>query len=337
MDFDTYLRHARRQATPAEDRAVQAWLANPANAPLARKWMQQHADLLEQEDGPAEEMPDFEAVQAELMAKLGLTPAQPHKQRLIRWPYWVSAAVLLIGLMTGGAWLWQAKHSMPVLTTVATAYGELRTVQLPDGSTVKMNGHSTLRYAADLSTQSQREVWLDGEGYFSVKHLADNRRFVVHTTAGLQVEVLGTQFTVYRRHEQARVVLLTGKVRVDFADPARRREVVLKPGELLETFDAPPRRIEHKAVNTALYASWADNKLVFDETSLADVATRLSDTYGVAVSVAPPALSQYKVSGTFPVGNLEAVLQFLEKSFPLTIQRQPKQVIISANPSTIAR
>jgi len=212
-------------------------------------------------------------------------------------------------------------------SSYATAYGETRIVQLPDGSEVKLNGHSTLRYTGSLLAGKTREVWLDGEGYFSIKHLPDNRRFVVHTAAGLNVEVLGTKFTVYRRHAQARVVLLSGKVRVAFADSSQ--PVTLKPGEMLERQDAQPQKIVHKAVRVARYAAWKDDKLVFDETPVAEVAAQLSDTYGIKVIVATPALNHRTVTGTFPAKELDTVLQVLEKSFKLTIKRQANQLILS--------
>jgi ferric-dicitrate binding protein FerR (iron transport regulator) len=326
MTFEAYLRYTRQEASPAEARAVQTWLANPANAQLAQEWLERYTELLEQAEGPAEEMPDFQQVQQKIMTELGLGSAAPEKQR--RWPTWLAAAVVLMGLLFGGVWFWQAVR-VPVFATVATAYGEMRTVRLPDSSTVKLNGHSTLRYAADLSQQRSREVWLDGEAFFEVQHTPSHQRFVVHTTAGFQVAVLGTEFVVYHRHKRAHMVLLQGKVRVDFTDATRSKAVVLKPGERLATFDAEPQRLERKAVNTAQYAAWLDNKLVFDETSLADVATQLSDAYGVVVTIENPALAKYAVTGTFPVGNPEVVLQFLEKSFPLTVQRQPNRFVIS--------
>jgi transmembrane sensor len=212
---------------------------------------------------------------------------------------------------------------------VATAYGEQRTVQLPDGSLVKLNSHSRLRYAPAVAKNRVREVWLDGEGFFSVKHMPDNQRFVVHTTAGFSVEVLGTQFTVLRRQARAQVVLLTGKVRVDFDDKTRSQEVLLKPGELLETSDTQPERIVHKAVKVAPYSAWKDGKLVFDETPMAEVATRLSDTYGIRVVVQDPDLAQRRISGTFPVSDLDATLLVLEKSFHLTVRRTPQQITLS--------
>jgi transmembrane sensor len=332
MNFEAYLRYARRESSPAEARAMRAWLAVPANALLVQGWLEQQEAFLEQE-GRKGEMLDFEASQQAMLVKLGLEPAEREQKRAVRWPRWLAAAVVLMGLMAGGAWYWRAPQ-VPVLTTVVTAYGETRTVRLPDGSTVKMNGHSSLRYAADLNQQRLREVWLDGEAFFGVQHTPNHRRFVVHTAAGFNVDVLGTTFVVYHRHAQAHVVLLNGKVQVGFADTARSKIVELKPGELLATSDAQPRRIEHKAVNTALYTAWLDNKLVFDETSLADVATQLSDAYGLAVRVESPALTKYKVTGTFPVGNLAATLKILEKSFPLTIRRQANQYIISEHSSS---
>ncbi|UOG77322.1 FecR domain-containing protein (plasmid) [Hymenobacter tibetensis] len=329
VTFEAYLRYTRRQSSPEEARAVRAWLSDPANALLAEQWMQWRTELLEQGEGEATEMPDFEVMQDRLLQQLGLEPAEPELPQLNWWPRWAAAAAVLIGVLLGGTWLWNANHTAPRLTKITTAYGEVRTVQLPDGSTVKLNGHSTLHYANNLKQQGIREVWLEGEAFFAVRHLPTHRRFVVHTTAGFNVEVLGTQFTVYRRRQQARVVLLSGKVRVDFADSMRQAEVILKPGELLETQDKEPQRMVHKAVRVAPYAAWKDNKLVFDETSVAEVATRLSDTYGVHVVVADSTLSQRRLSGSFPAGELNAALQALEKSFHLTARREQNRITLS--------
>ncbi|OUJ74557.1 FecR family protein [Hymenobacter crusticola] len=336
VDFEAYLRYLRRESSPAETRAVLAWLAQPTNALLAQHWMERYAHLLEHEQGLTQDTPDFDDMQAALLQQLGLAPTHTEAEESKRspsWRRWAAAAAVLIGVAAGGSWLWQTQHAMPPLTQLTTPYGQTRVVQLPDGSTVTLNSHSTLRYAADLGQASEREVWLDGEAYFAVKHTPDHRRFVVRTTAGFKVEVLGTKFTVYRRHEQARVVLLSGKVKVDFTDSTRSQDVVLKPGELVETWDAQPRHVLHKAVNTAPYAAWKDDKLVFDGTTVAEVATRLSDTYGVAVVVENPTLNQRKISGTFSVGDLEALLQLLEKSFQLTVRHEQNRIILSDHSS----
>lgn len=335
VDFEAYLRYLRRESPPAETRAVLAWLAQPTNALVAQHWMEQYAELLKHEQKLPPDSPDFDYMQAALLQQLGLTSADNDVEEMQRSPPWRrwAAAAAVLAAVAGGSWFWQAEHAQPALTQLSTPYGKTRIVQLPDGSTVTLNSHSTLRYAANLGQEGVREVWLDGEAYFAVKHLPDHQRFVVRTTAGFQVEVLGTKFTVYRRRQQGRVVLLSGKVKVDFTDSARGNDVVLKPGELVETWDAQPHRVLHKAVNVASYAAWKDEKLVFDGTTVPEVATRLSDTYGVEVVVENPALNQRKITGTFPVGELEAVLQLLEKSFQLTARRQQNRIILSDHSS----
>ena len=330
ITYDDYLRYLRSEATLPQARAVRRWLADPANEAQAQTWMSRYAT--EAQPAPSASDPyNYAAMRENMHAQLGRTPAPQvvplHPARPIWWRWAAAAAVA--GIAVGGGWLWQAQHQPTALATAsyATPYGQTRVVQLPDGSEVTLNAHSTLRYAATADARQPREVWLDGEGFFSVKHTTDNKRFVVHTTGNFNVEVLGTKFTVYRRHEQARVVLLSGKVRVDFADQTRP-DVILKPGELLQTTDNKPKAVVHKAVKAASYATWTNDQMSFDATSLAEVATRLQDTYGVEVVVADSALTQRKFTGTFPTGNLDVLCEDLAEAFHLRIERQQNRLIL---------
>ncbi|MBC8082476.1 MAG: FecR domain-containing protein, partial [Hymenobacter sp.] len=232
--------------------------------------------------------------------------------------------------LAGAGWWAQQRQVAPAEVSYTTTYGQTRTVQLPDGSQVTLNAQSTLRYPAawDRGASAPREVWLDGEGYFSVQHQPDNQRFVVHTTAGLNVEVLGTQFTVYRRHAQARVQLLKGKVLVDFADQARA-DITMRPGEVVETADDRPANVVHEAAATSRHAVWTGRELVFDSTPLAEVAIRLQDTYGLSVIIENAALNTRKFTGAIPAGDLPLLCQTLEKTLQLKVQRQARKIVIS--------
>ena len=323
---DLFQRYLTGSLAPADAAAVTAWLAVPANQPQAQQWMRRHWNVLAAAPTPVAEEPNYDALLNSLHLKLGFgEPTVPVAAPW--WRQWAAAAVL--GTVAGGGWLVYSQRA-PVPQEVATAYGEVNTIQLPDGSEATLNGHSTLRYANSWVANKPREVWLDGEGYFSVKHQPNNQRFVVHTRAGFAVEVLGTKFTVYRRRDQARVVLLSGKVRVDF-DDQQHPDVILKPGELLETRDAQPLAAVHKAVRTAPYAAWKDAKLVLEETSIAELATRLQDTYGVEVVVNSPELSERRMTGTVPVGDLEVLLQALQETFHLKATREAGRIVLSDN------
>jgi transmembrane sensor len=321
--------YVRGTASAADAVAVRAWLAQPANQLLAQYWMHQHWDQLAAQPflPAAAEEPDYDMLLARLRPQLA--PTAPRHWATPQWPRWVAAASFA-GLLAGGGWLWYSQRPLEPLT-MATAFGQLRTITLSDSSQVTLNGHSKLRYAASWAPGKPREVWLDGEGYFSIKHKANNQRFLVHTSAGLQVEVLGTKFVVARRREQTRVVLLSGKVRVEF-DDHQQPDVIMRPGELVEAQDAhstQPTLVVHQKVRTAPYAAWKDAKLVLDETSIAELATRLQDTYGLQVVVSTPELNRRRVTGTVPVRELGTLLQALEETFHLQAIRQGNQLTLA--------
>ena len=321
-------------ATPAEADAVRAWLAQPVNQLLANYWMQQDWEALAT-DLPLAATTD-EPTADELLALLRPRLIAPvaYRRAAPGWRRWAAAAALAGTVATGG-WLYYAQHrAAPVAALhVTTGFGQTRTLTLSDGSRVTLNGHSHLRYAATWAPGQPREVWLDGEGYFAIQHTADNQRFLVHTDAGVQVDVLGTRFVVARRRAHTRVVLLQGKVRVEFED-RQQPDVLMNPGELVETQDAAtpnsrPVLVAHERVHTAPYAAWKDAELVLDETTIADLANRLHDTYGLDVVVTNPELNRRRVTGTVPVGELEVLLQALQETFHLRITRQGNRLMLA--------
>ncbi|MGI4864765.1 MAG: FecR family protein [Janthinobacterium lividum] len=332
ITHDLFIAYVRGTATEAEAATVRAWLAQPAHQLLAQHWMLQHWEELAAQPAPAlADGPDYEALLTRTHEQLAFGQREQAEAAPV-WRRWAAAAAVAGTLLGGGSW-WLLTHQAPASQTIATTYGQTRSVQLTDGSRVLLNGHSTLRYPTAWTPGHPREVWLDGEGYFEVQHQADNQRFVVHTKAGFNVEVLGTKFTVSRRRDQGRVVLLSGKVRVSFED-RQHPDVLLKPGELVETREVQPAQpvvTAYRKVHTAPYASWKDAELVLDETSIAELANRLQDTYGLEV-VTTPGLNQRRVTGTVPVRDLNVLLQSLEVAFHLRATREGNRLILTEQP-----
>jgi transmembrane sensor len=330
ITLDLFTAYVRGTASAADAAAVQAWLAQPANQLLAQQWMLQHWEEVATQATPATEEPDYEAILTRLHGRLAFGAERPVLAPAPQWRRWAAAAAVAGALLGGSGWL--LTHRAPASQMVATAYGQTRTVQFADGTRVTLNGHSTLRYPSTWTAGKPREVWLDGEGYFAVQHQADNQRFVVHTKAGFNVEVLGTKFTVSHRRDQGRVVLLSGKVRVHF-DDHQKPDVLLAPGELVETREVQPAQpvvTAYRKVRTvAPYASWKDAQLVLDETTIAELATRLQDTYGLEVVVDTPELNQRRVTGTVPVRDLSVLIQSLEEAFHLQAVRQGNRLVLT--------
>lgn len=234
---------------------------------------------------------------------------------------WATAAAAVLAVCMGLLWL-----LLPTTKTIETAYAESRTVVLPDSSIVYLSPNSKIRFSeADFSDQ-KREVSLDGEAYFSVKHLLSDAHFLVHTEE-LAVEVLGTKFNVNSRRGQTSVVLEEGKVKLDLRT-ASDSSLTMAPGEKVD-FNKASETVRIKQVVTTDYTPWRNDRKVFLGASLAEVADFLSDNYGFTVEFSNEQLKNLTFSGSASTKNPNDVLSKLSALFNLKIQRQADTVRIS--------
>ena len=104
---------------------------------------------------------------------------------------------------------------------VLTENAQQLALSLPDGSKVKVNAATEIRYTPG-KWKKERRIQLDGEAFFEV---TKGESFVVETKLG-NVEVLGTSFNVKSRDGIFEVSCRTGKVRVSSGDSRQ----VLTPG-----------------------------------------------------------------------------------------------------------
>jgi ferric-dicitrate binding protein FerR (iron transport regulator) len=234
-----------------------------------------------------------------------------------------AAATALIFLSVS---LWWYANSND-FTEIQNGFGKRLTVTLPDQSTVLLNGNSILRYSKDWDKSSAREVWIEGEGFFSIVHTKDNQKFIVHADNQLQVEVLGTKFNVKARHQTSEVMLAEGKVKLGLGEGMTGEEVILKPGELAIVKN---ETISKRAVKQRKYTSWVDNKLFFERTPLSELAVLMRDTYGLTVRFDNPNLEKRELSGEISSATADDVLYAIAATLDLDIEREGSSAIISS-------
>ena len=240
-------------------------------------------------------------------------------------PLWYRAAAVVSVLVAAAAlWFWIGPGA---LTEHTTRYGEISKVTLPDGSTVTLNANSSLRYAEPWNPQQPREVWLDGEAYFSVIHTKNDQRFHVHLTDDFRVEVLGTEFNVKDRHHRAQVVLHSGRVRLTINDPDQPQNVSMQPGELVE-YSEVDQVLTQQPVDPTPYAAWRQGQMVFERTPLREIADALEDHYGVRVVIADDDLASTQLTGAFPVRNLDMILELLPTIADVKVIRDDREIIL---------
>ncbi len=236
----------------------------------------------------------------------------------------VAAAVAL--LLMAGTYYWLQMQQDVVYQT---GYGEIKEVLLEDGTKVKLNANSSIRYHPDRILKSSREVALQGEAFFDVshhQHEGQPSRFLVRTENGV-VEVLGTRFNVQSRHHSTQVVLESGSVSFETHE---KQKATLSPGEMLEYSEQNPY-LRLQKVNPRKFTAWRDQKLFFDDTSLADLAKILQDTYGKKVVISNETLRSKKLSGEISAEDMDKVLLAVSRLFSIQITQHKDTIFFESN------
>ena len=161
---------------------------------------------------------------------------------------------------------------------IETAAGEHRTVTLPDGSKIEINGASVVTLDDDRPRFARLE---QGEAMFQVVH-RDEDPFVVEAGSAEIVD-LGTAFNVVRRNAQTSVAVSEGVV----AYNPRRENVRVSAGQGLDAADGAAPKV--KNIEATNVGGWRTGLLVYNGTPLADVADDLRRTAGMEVRVAAEA------------------------------------------------
>jgi transmembrane sensor len=247
------------------------------------------------------------------------------KSRFWGYGYKIAASIALLLVAAIAFFVYQQRLNLKVYTT---AYGERRTVSLPDGSEVVLNGNSTLQYHDNWENQDRREVVLTGEAYFKIVHTARHQPMRVTTDGLFSVDVLGTQFSVSSRKAGSRVVLNEGKVQCNLGN-APSDTLILAPGQLL-SFTSDPKMYIRKAVDADMYSSWTKQKLILQNTPLVEVFQMIEDTYGYEVKVHQPEILQREMSGSVPMENLDVLLEGVSVVCHVRIQKKGQELILSA-------
>lgn len=314
-------------ADSAAGRFWQAWLAqHPAQQAAADE---AHALVAGLYPGP------FYPVSAELKhqellrLRQSLQAAKPQP-----WFSWRRRTRLLVGtsavavLAAVGWWQWPAPAGPT--TRYLAGPNQQRTLTLPDGSVVVLNANAALTTAAEWPAAAPREVWLTGEAYFRVTHRAPpavrdpatapaSARFIVHA-GGLDIGVLGTQFNVNSQPTGTKVVLTSGKVAVDRRAWFTHEDLLMQPGDLVETSTLAPS-LARRRVQPALYSAWTQGYLQLRQTSVRAIVQLLRDDYGWQVEVTDSALLHQTLTGVLPAANPDLLLPALAKSLGVKVTR----------------
>jgi ferric-dicitrate binding protein FerR (iron transport regulator) len=206
-----------------------------------------------------------------------------------RWAPWAIAAAAVVMAAVALRARTHSADSIPGwgATEVVTGVAELATVQLGEGSVVRLAPSSRLRVLAGR----ERAVHLEGRAFFAVQRLP-RHPLVVHTVAG-DARVLGSRFEVATNTDRLELRVLEGTVALSTA----RDRIEIGAGEAGEVRNGVvtrPARVTAPAV-----ATWVGTFLAFQATPLGEAAREIERVYGTPVTIADTTLARETITATF--------------------------------------
>ena len=235
-------------------------------------------------------------------------------------------AVILLGGTGIGYWIHNSDLTNNMIVAVASQ-GNVEEVMLPDGTRVWLNKSATLKYPRQF-TETERNVYLDGEAYFEVAKNRD-KPFIVESDA-MRVRVLGTTFNLKCNKSQklAETTLIEGEIEVK--GNKDQGMIILSPGQKAE-LNRTSRRLTVKQVDARLDAVWHDNLIPFEQADIYGIVRTLERFYDVKIILAPGTQLKNTYSGVLKKkDNIESVLKSLKNAIPIDYKIVGSSIFISA-------
>lgn len=317
-----FAKYLQSVCTPEEFRELAQWMAKTENSQTLSFLMKPHWErILKQETDLPENHALWEKIRQAIEEKEKADALR--RLRLYTWGLRV-AAVLVIGLLISNLFfLHNVKQPETFVQTqsISVPHGARTSFALPDGSVVWLNSGSELTYSSDFT--KERLLTLEGEAYFNVEK--SEQPFVVNTAYG-QVEVTGTAFNVKALNEenQFETTVEEGSVLVSASGLAQKAS--LSPGAQARLVNG---KWEMARVETELYTSWKEGKIIFRRAFLPEVAQRLERWYNVTIELADdPRLAKINYTGTLEMESFSEVLELLKVTAPINYTYNDKTRVI---------
>lgn len=251
-----------------------------------------------------------------------IEPETPEMLRRRRFRFAAVAASLALIAVLAAGW-WQFEHRIVTRASYVTAVGDLRPVQLPDGSQATLSSGSRIEMAV-----SRRERRIDlqrGEVYFDVSK-DPGHPFIVQA-GERRVVVVGTHFSVRNDADELRVVVTEGRVQLE---PNESRPPALLTAGMVAVADRDGVHIEtHPPDEVDQLLSWRDGFLSFRDTPLAEAVVEFNRYSARKLVIEDPSVAAIPIGGNFRWSNADAFVRLLEQGFGVRVERRGDEIVLS--------
>ena len=212
--------------------------------------------------------------------------------------------------------------------TLTVPYGKRFDVELSDGSIVNLNSGSSLKFPVQFINGMERKVYLDGEAFFNI---SENNKDIFKVVSNDAItEVYGTQFNVksYKEDSFSEIILVDGSLGVKGLSD-NQKIVSLKPG-FRANVNQSNEKIEISKVNTKIYTSWIDGRVIFRDENIDSMILKLERLYNVIITNDNKKLSDNFFNATIVVEeeSIDEVMGYLKEVYNIKYQKFNNKIII---------
>lgn len=235
----------------------------------------------------------------------------------------VAALFVLAAAVGAGGYAWFTRSTD---TRYATGIGEREIISLADGSRIELNTQTVLRLSHEAN---KRIVKLEsGQAYFDIKH--DPAHPFVVLTGKHRVTDIGTKFEIRTDANKVQVTLFEGSAQFESNDTSlTRQNAILVPGDVAVATAASMRIVRKPTQKLMAELGWRHGVIVFDHTTLAEVASEFNRYNHKKLIVTDPKVAKLTIGGTFQTTNTQQLTQLARDIFGLTIEDRGQEVVIS--------
>ncbi|QDW25168.1 DUF4974 domain-containing protein [Pedobacter sp. KBS0701] len=210
---------------------------------------------------------------------------------------------------------------------ISNPHGKRSIITLPDSSIVYLGAGSKISFPEKFADE-QRNISLEGEAFFDVKH-KPQQAFIVRT-GDLQTRDIGTSFQIFAfKNHPVKVALASGEVSVERLKDRKIQVLArLVPGQQC-VWDN--KKLSTSTVPTSDISGWKDGHLVFDGVSLSELTAVLERWYDVKFIFTNRSRKQLSVTTRLTVEKtpITAVIQALSIMEHFTYKVRGRQIIIN--------
>ncbi len=257
------------------------------------------------------------------------------------------AAIGLVFMIIGSLIFYLVSENKSPLETshyeLIVPVGSRNNLVLTDGTSVWLNAGSKLRYSKNFG-DSDRSVYLEGEGYFQVGK--ESKYPFTVTTSEVEVVALGTSFNVksYPDEDVVQATLVSGSILVNRTKhKATEQGLTLEPNQQLTYFrdtrqlkistdvnedneseevnqneikrmteEELPRAILSRGIDPEIFTSWKDNRLILDDEPFGSIAKKLERRFGTTIIIEDEDIRRRRYKGRFEEITMEQALNALQ-------------------------